>query len=711
MIKPLNTLEKFMVQRVRPLAWHAAMLFLPLLANIASAATVVDNRSLNDEVDGSNWLSYGRTFSEQRFSPLDQINDRTIDRLKLAWSLDLDTFGHSQSSPLAVDGVLYFAVGYAFVHAVDARTGKLLWKYDPETTKVAQQKMKVGWGIRGIAFWKGRVYTGTTDGRLIAINAKTGKKVWSVMTVPVDDARYITGAPRVFNGKVIIGHGGDDQGPVRGYVTAYDAETGKQLWRFYTVPGNPADGFENKAMEMAARTWTGEWWKFGGGGTVWNGITYDPDFNRIYIGTSNGAPWNQKIRSPGGGDNLFLCSVVALDADTGEYVWHYQTNPGESWDYNSDMDITLATLTIDGHPRKVLMHAPKNGFFYVIDRENGKLISAEKIGKVTWAERIDLATGRPVEAPGIRYESGEVLIWPGGSGVHNWYQQSYSPKTGLAYLPTHDIPGYYNDKGVDIAKWRPHTGTFTDNGVSYPDRDIPPDIGHSYLLAWNPVTQTSAWKVETPGLFNGGTLATAGNLVFQGLVDGHLVAHAADDGRELWRFNARVAVAAPPISYSVGGNQYISVISGPPSSTSSITGSRVAQYGWQTRVHPRRLLTFVLDGKARLPPTPAPVHAQPIVDPALTIDPERMQKGQYQYQGRCQYCHGTAVISGGAAPDLRASAIPLSPEAFSQVVRGGSLVARGMPRFEEINDDELELLRYYIRAHAAQSARAADKGH
>ena len=687
------------------------MLLLLCTVGRTAPATQVDNRVLADEKDGRNWPAYGRTFSEQRYSPLDQINDRNIEQLHLAWSLDLDTFGHSQSTPLEVDGVLYFAVGYAFVHAVDARTGKLLWRYDPQTIKVAPHKMQVGWGIRGIAFWKGRVFTGTTDGRLIAIDAKTGKPVWSVMTVPENDMRYITGAPRVFNGKVIIGHGGDDQGPVRGYVTAYDAETGKQMWRFYTVPGNPANGFENKAMEAAAKTWTGEWWKFGGGGTVWNGITYDPEFNRVYIGTSNGAPWNRKIRSPGGGDNLYLCSIVALNADTGEYVWHYQTTPGESWDYNSSMDITLATVSIDGKLRRVLMHAPKNGFFYVIDRETGKLISAEKIGKVTWAERIDLTTGRPVEAADIRYESGETLIWPGGSGVHNWYPQAYSPKTGLAYIPTHDLPGYYTDKGIDLAKWRHHPGTFTDNGVSYPDADIPPDIGHSYLLAWNPVTQHEAWKIETPGLFNGGILATAGNIVMQGLVDGHLVAYAADTGKEVWRFDAHVAVAAPPITYSVGEKQYISVISGPPSSISAVTGSRAAQYGWQTRIHPRRLLTFALDGKAELPSTPAPVHMQPIDDPSFQPDPKRMEAAQYYYQGRCLYCHGTAVISGGAAPDLRASPVPLAPDAFKQVVRGGALLSRGMPRFDDIDDDELEAIRYYIRGRAVLDARTASPHH
>lgn len=305
-----------------------------------------------NEQDGRDWASISRTFSEQRYSPLDLINDRNVKRLGLAWSLDLPGINSVSSEPIAVDGVLYFAVGQAIVHAVNVRTGKLLWRYDPEVAKVAGHKLRLAWGSRGVAFWKGKVYVGTLDGRLIAIDAKTGRPSWSVQTTEAEDDRFISGAPRVFNDKVIIGHGGGDLGDTRGYVTAYDATTGKQAWRFWTVPGDPAKGFENKAMEMAAKTWNGQWWKFGGGGgTVWNAMTYDPEFNRIYLGTGNGTPWNQKIRSPGGGDNLFLCSVVALDADTGEYVWHYQTNPGETWDYNSAMEMVLATRVIDGKPR------------------------------------------------------------------------------------------------------------------------------------------------------------------------------------------------------------------------------------------------------------------------------------------------------------------------------------------------------------------------
>jgi quinohemoprotein ethanol dehydrogenase len=372
-----------------------------------------------DERDGANWPSFGRTYSETHASPLADINAGNVARLGLAWSLDLPGISNGATVPLAVDGIVYFTVGQSIVHAVEATTGRLLWRHDPEVAKVAGRKLRITWGPRGIGWWEGKVYVGTTDGRLIAIDAKNGRQVWSAQTVDPGNELTITGPPRVFNGKVIIGNAGSEFGANRGYVTAYDAESGEQAWRFWIVPGNPADGFENAAMEMAAKTWTGEWWKFGGGGQAWNAMTYDPQFNRVYIGTGNGAPWNRKVRSPGGGDNLFLCSIVALDADTGEYAWHYQTTPGETWDYNSAMDITLATMTVDGRPRPVILHAPKNGFFYVIDRETGKVLSAEKFGKVTWAERVDLATGRPVEAPGARYEDGPALIWPSTMGVHN----------------------------------------------------------------------------------------------------------------------------------------------------------------------------------------------------------------------------------------------------------------------------------------------------
>lgn len=669
------------------------------LAGAALAASEIDNAALSNEADGTNWAAWGRTFSEQRYSPLDQINKSTVQRLGLAWSMELPEVWNVSTQPVAVDGVVYFAAGYSVVHAVDAVSGKLLWKYDP---KVSSAKMRMAWGSRGLTYWKGRVYTGVQDGRLFALDAKSGKLVWEVLTTEPGDNRYITGAPRVWagadgRGKVLIGHGGADFGKVRGYVTAYDAESGTQLWRWWVVPGNPADGFENKAMEAAAKTWTGEWWKFGGGGTVWNAMTYDPELNRVYLGTGNGSPWNHKLRSPEGGDNLYLCSVVALDADTGEYVWHYQTTPGESWDFNSTMDMVTATISIEGKPRKVLMHAPKNGFFYVLDRETGKLISAEKIGKVTWAEKVDLETGRPVEVRGARYESGEILMWPGSGGAHNWHPMAYSPLTGLVYIPAHELPGYYNDMGFTPKTWRmERDGPL---GLMPFFDDVPKEAGTSELLAWNPVTQKKAWSLPTPGYTNGGVIVTQGGIVFQGQADGRFLARDADTGAELWSHNMGVGTQAPPITYSVDGKQYVTVLAG-WAGGQMLLGSLSAQHGWVGRNHPRRVLTYVLDGQAQLPLSPPPTQTEVLQAPEFKVDAALAEKAKPLYAKNCVICHGTAAVAGGAAPDLRASAVPLSAEAFKAIVHDGGLESRGMPMFPELTDEELDAMRHYIRERA-----------
>ncbi|SER17548.1 quinohemoprotein ethanol dehydrogenase [Solimonas aquatica] len=659
----------------------------------AQAASEIDNAALANEADSANWAAYGRSFSEQRFSTLDQINRDTVKRLGLAWSLDLPDVWNVSSTPLAVDGVLYLAVGFSVIKAVDAVSGKLLWSYDP---KVDGQKMRMAWGIRGLAFWKNKVYAGVQDGRLFALDAKTGQLVWETLTTTPGDNRYITGAPRVFNGHVLIGHGGADFGHVRGYVTAYDADTGRQLWRWFAVPGNPADGFEDPSQELAAKTWTGQWWKFGGGGSAWNALTYDPEFNRVYIGTGNGGPWNRKLRSPGGGDNLFLCSVVALDADTGKYLWHYQTTPGETWDFNSTMDMVLATVQIEGKPRKVLMHAPKNGFFYVIDRETGKLISAEKIGKVTWAERIDMQTGRPVEVRGARYENGESLIWPGSGGTHNWQPMAYSPDSGLVYIPARELPGYYDDRGYTPENYdMDRDGPMGVHGFF---DDIPKNAGSSSLLAWDPVHQKKAWEKPLPGATPGGVMATHGGLVFQGQSDGQLIAHDAQSGETLWRFDMGVGTQAPPITYSVNGKQYVSVLAG-WSGGLMVLGSLSAQHGWVGREHPRRLLTFALDGDARLPPSAAPSIPQPLHDAGFKVDSALASQGRTLYQ-KCTICHGVAAVSGGYAPDLRASAIPLNTAAFTTIVRDGALQSRGMPPFAELSDADVQALQHYIRQQA-----------
>jgi quinohemoprotein ethanol dehydrogenase len=643
-------------------------------------------------VEGRDWYSYGGNDREDHYSPLTQINAGNIAQLGLAWSYDIDTFD-AYTAPLEINGVFYFAVGHSVIHALDARTGKLLWQYDPKVAEqpASETRLRAGWGIRGIAYRDGKIFTGTRDGRLIAVDARTGKLVWSAFTLDQAEGGYITGPPFIAGDKVVIGFGGADYAPVRGYVTAYDIKTGKQAWRFFVVPGNPADGFENKAMEAAAKTWTGEWWKFGGGGATYNAMAYDAKYDRLYIGTGNGFPWNQKIRSPGGGDNLYLGSIVAIDAKTGNYVWHYQTNPDNSYDFNNAMDIELTDMVIDGKSRPVLLHAPKNGFFYVIDRETGKLLSAEKFSNVNWAERIDLKTGRPVENPAARYPDGKpFLMYPFPYGAHGVQAMSTSAATRLTYIPVMEGARWIVDPD-NVKTWAPRPGMFINAGLgAVPDGKVPPSS--SKLVAWNPATQKAEWAAPQPGLFNGGILSTAGNLIFQGQGDGKFVIYSADKGQKLWSFDAQNGILSAPISYSVGGKQYVSVIA-------SFRSSYATDPNWVYRQQRRRVLTFALGGTAKLPPF-NPVNEPVVDDPALVLDPAKIKLGAVTYNSTCVVCHGGGVIAGGAAPDLRKSSVVLDADAFRSVVHDGALMARGMGKFANLTDAEIEGLRHYIRQQA-----------
>ncbi len=467
-------------------------------AEATRMAWVDAERISNADAEPENWLVHGRTWSEQRYSPLDQINESNIGELGLAWYFDLDTSRGQQASPIIVDGVMYTTSAWSKVQVLNAATGELKWQFDPAVPKEWDAKSCCGVQNRGAAVWKGRVYFGTIDGRLISLDAETGDMLWSVQTTDRSERYSITGAPRVVNDKVVIGNGGAEFG-VRGYVTAYDTETGEQAWRFWVVPGNPDDGFENEAMKEAAETWSGQWWEYGGGGTAWDSFAYDPDLNLLYIGTGNGSPWTRAIRSPGGGDNLFLCSIVAVNADTGEYVWHYQTVPGETWDYTSVQHMILAELEIDGHKRKVIMQAPKNGFFYVIDRETGELLSAKNIMPVNWATHIDMETGRPVEVPGARYDEVGIAkkISPGPGGAHNWQPMSFSPDTELVYIPAKQEPMIFRlhqdferqSAGMNVGvNWWDEYGEVA---------ELPAEFGkefQGYLLAWDPVAQKEVWR-------------------------------------------------------------------------------------------------------------------------------------------------------------------------------------------------------------------------
>jgi quinohemoprotein ethanol dehydrogenase len=704
--------------RGRSICWIAQLAALILCASAlgapARAVTAVDGQTTVDGKQGANWLSNGRTYSEQHFSPLAKINDSNVSRLGVAWFLDLPGQRTLQATPLAVDGVLYFSGTYGRTYAVDARSGKELWEFDPELTRYAPDKLRMLWGShRGVAWWRGKVYVGVIDGRLIALDSKTGNVVWSVQTFDSPLAsKAITGAPRVFNGKVIIGHG-DGEAGTRGYVTAYDAETGKQVWRFYTVPGDPKKGFEDEAQAMAAKTWDGEWWHWGGGAPVWDTIVYDLDFNRVYLATGNGVPINAAIRSPGHGDNLFVSSIVAVDADTGKYVWHYQVNPRDSWDYDATEGIVLTELEIGGKSRKVLMQAPKNGFFYVLDRATGKLLSAEKYAKATWADRIDLKTGRPVEMPNLHYENGPVQFWPSSAGAHSWQAMSFDPRTVLAYIPTMHL-------GMQIAPARsdeglknfgnPHRRYALLGGITGGTPPSDPQNGTGGLLAWDPVAQKKRWEVHYEDSFwNGGTLATAGNLVFQGTGRGHFFAYDARTGKRLWAFYAGLGINAAPIAYELDGVQYISILVGYGGQAG--IGGEYFDYGWRFGEQPRRLLTFALDKHVHLPPSKPPrFEAGAIDDPKLVIDTEAAGEGLKLYHSTCVLCHGTnAESTGSIAPDLRESTLALSWDAFRSVLRDGTLAAGGMPKYDDLTDQDLRALFFYVRQRARETKDSASQ--
>ena len=681
------------------------VVLLPLTscADTGPADRWVDDVALADEVQGADWRAYGRTHSEQRFSPLGQIDETNVGELSVDWFMELPADKGLVSTPLVVDGTLYFIGSMNVVRAVDAATGDLEWEFDPQVGNNTR-RMRAGWDHnRGLAFWGDKVYAATWDGRLNAIDAATGELVWSTMTVDPEDALYITGAPKAFKGKVLIGNGGTENGPARGYVTAYDAETGEQAWRFFIVPGDPADGFEDDAMRMAAETWTGEWWRNGGGGNAWHAFTYDAELDQLYIGTGNGAPWNQRVRSPDGGDNLFLCSIVALDPDTGDYLWHYQTVPGETWDYNSNMDIVLTDLEIDGEARQVLLHAPKNGFFYVVDRTNGELISADAFTPTTWASHIDLETGRPVEINGSRYEDGHEVVAPSPIGGHNWHAMSFNPQTGLAYYPAMHLGVTFSEAGLDLENFRSVDftgGTAVNWQLAESSRE---DGVLSSLQAWDPVRQELAWEVPLEGLFSPGTLTTAGNLVFQGRLDGSLRAYAADSGEELWSFDLGLGISAPPITYAVDGKQYVALLVGWGGAMAGLGGPVQVAHGWAYGVHTRTLVAFSLDGSATLPSQPPPTVPTPI-EADFDVDPALAAVGAQLY-GYCSYCHGPGAISAGMAPDLRASALTLSEELFRSVVRDGTRAVGGMPAYADFTDEMLNAIRHYIRQQAEEALR------
>ncbi len=680
------------------------MVWVVAAAPVALAAEIDHPRAVAAGDERHNWLLHGRDYGEQRHSPLRQINKETVQGLGLAWYFEDHTDRALEATPIVVDGVMYVSGTWSVVYALNAVTGELLWKYDPRVPRTMAGKACCDVVNRGVAVWRGKVYVGTLDGRLVAIDASSGERVWEVLTVDQSKPYTITGAPRIVKDKVIIGNGGAEYG-VRGYITAYDTETGEQAWRFYTVPGNPDDGFENAAMAMAAETWNGQWWKLGGGGTVWDHMAYDPELDLLYIGVGNGSPWNRRLRSPGGGDNLFLSSIVAVRPDSGEYVWHYQVVPSESWDYTATQHMVLADIEWQGEIRKVLMQAPKSGFFMIIDRVTGELLSAEPFAEVTWATHYDLSTGRPVETPGADYADGKATVKPGGGGAHNWQPMAYNPERGLMYIPKMEAPFIYVEPENFVAKpgWR---NQGTDRSEAPPGnellhRAISRRIAQGFLLAWDVKRQQPAWEVQLPTPWNGGVLSTAGDLVFHGNGDRRLVAYDAGSGKLLWEAHTQSPILAAPISFEVDGEQYITVAVGGGGAFGLMSGVKPPPGAARSR-----FLTYKLGASLALPPVPEPAEI-PAPPPLSGDDELRAERGGVLYAENCAYCHGVGAISGGTLPDLRRLQ-PSSHELFNEIVHNGLFSTLGMPAFGEVlSEDDVKDIHSYVlvKAHEDKALR------
>ncbi len=680
-------------------SWCDAALAASANSAASGAAAGVDSHSIEaNSATTRDWPTYGLDYSETRFSRLTQINANTVKDLGLVWSYDLQSSRGVESTPLVVDGVMYVTAPWSVVHAIDAITGRHLWTFDPKVPRTGGWRACCDVVNRGVALYRGKVYVGTLDGRLVAINAADGKQVWERDDVADHSFNYsITGAPRVYNGQVIIGVAGGEYG-VRGYVTAYDAETGKRNWRWFTVPGDPSKPFENDAMKKAAKTWdpSAKYWQSGGGGTTWNAMAFDPALNLIYIGTDNGSPWSAHKRSPRGGDNLYTCSIVALNATTGGYVWHYQNTPADDWDFSAVQDIILANLMIDGKIRKVVMQAPKNGFYFVIDRTTGQFISAKNFVDVNWASGYD-ANGRPIELTGARaIDKPYEFIGAGPYGAHNWQSMSWNPTLGLAYIPAQSVPVTMNeDKNWTGHDSRPLGEPMSNIGWNLAkviNPVTPKSLPYGQLIAWDPVQQKKVWSVQYVAPWNGGTLATAGNLVFQGTADGRFIAYSATTGNKLWETPTGTGVIAAPMSYEIGGKQYVSIAVGWGGTDGQIQRST-------DRNTPGAVYTFALGGHAKLPT----FVAYPMGDlvAGVKYDPADIPAGRDLYVSNCLFCHGVpGVHKGGSIRNLGYAPAGLI-EDLQTIVFKGPLMELGMPDFTgRLTADDVDKIKAFIQGTA-----------
>ncbi|MDT8400016.1 MAG: PQQ-dependent dehydrogenase, methanol/ethanol family [Pseudomonadales bacterium] len=631
--------------------------------------------------NASEWRSYGRDYSEQRYSPLDQITADNISQLGLAWYGDLAERGGSyETTPLVIDGRIFVTSPWSKVYAFDARTGEELWKYDPKVPGEWAVKLCCGIVNRGVAPWQDTVIWGTLDGRLIAVKAATGEKVWEVQATDREQALSITGAPRIADGRIFIGEAGSEFHQ-RGYLAAYDANNGRELWRWWAVPGNPELGFEQPELEMAAKTWNGEWWKTGGGGTPWDGILYDPVTDLVIIGTGNGAPWPAEVRSPGGGDNLFTASIVALDAKTGQYVWHYQATPQDSWDFDNTQQLVTADLVIDGEEKHVVMQAPKNGVFYVIEAATGKVLSADLfVPTANWMLGFD-ENFRPILNPEANYGKTDrgFHVVPSAGGAHSWHPMAFNPDTGLMYIPTN-----YGSFPLVAEAGAKMGNQLLSINVGKRPQDPAPELegGGSYLLAWDPVNRMPVWE-QRMGSSRAGVMTTAGNLVFQSSGQNFL-AFRADTGEQVWSTATQSGIVGGAASYAIDGEQYIAVVAG----QSGRGGYWAPNYA--------RLLVYKLGGSAMLP---EPVSYTPpeLNPPANFGDAALLAQGEAHYNEHCGSCHGNNGRVSSLFPDLKYAAALNAPALFKAIVIDGALQNNGMVSFKEfLTPEDAEAIRAYI---------------
>ncbi|MFM6949926.1 MAG: PQQ-dependent dehydrogenase, methanol/ethanol family [Novosphingobium sp.] len=696
--------------RLRLLAAAAAVLALTGCGKSVSppATEGVTDAKILAAADGE-WLSYGRDYGEQRFSNLTAINDSNVGQLGLAWSADLDTARGQEATPLMHDGVLYTTTAWSMVKAYDAKTGALKWSYDPEVPRAKLVEVCCDAVNRGVALYGNKVYVGTLDGYLVALDAKTGKVLWKKLTIPEGSHMAITGAPRIVKGRVLLGSAGSEYF-TRGYLAAFDAETGNELWRFHTVPGDPSKPQDGKHLDAALKTWSGDFYKRGGGGTVWDSITYDPKTDLVYFGTANAEPWNPAYRNTNGaGDSLYTASIVAVKPDTGEYVWHFQETPEDRWDFDSNQQITVADLNIGGKARHVIMHAPKNGFFYVLDAATGQFISGKPfVEGINWAKGLDPKTGKPDVNPDAKYElTGKPWVgFPGAVGAHSWTPMSFSPKTGLVYIPTNNTPQVYSHD----PDWKPGTTGFQ-LGIDASPGNLPADKAirqataaamTGALVAFDPVTGTVKWKVPQETPTNGGTLATAGNLVFQGTALGEFRAYSADTGKQLWSFQAQSGILAAPMTYMIDGEQYVAVMVGWGGVWDVSAGKLVTK-----RITPNisRLLVFKLGAKGKLPA--APTETKRVLDPPpVSGTPQQLAVGMKAYTNSCSVCHGSTAVAGALNPDLRHSVALGNPKLWQEIVHDGLLKQNGMVAWKgQFTPEQIEAIRLYVVQRANEDKK------